>query len=71
MIIKNVEFKDVLNGLITERGVDIDHISINANISKAKLLKWIAGEGVPKVSDIIVLSKYFDVSINYLFGLND
>ena len=64
-------FKDRLNKLIDEEGITKYKLAKDLCTSKATILNWTKGNNEPKVTDIIRLCRYFDVSADYLLGLSD
>ena len=40
-------------------------------IPKQKLTRWKTGYNEPSIDEIIMLAKYFNVSTDYLLGLED
>lgn len=41
------------------------------NISQAAVSNWEAGRKIPEVHTLITIAKFFEVSIDYLLGLED
>lgn len=62
-------FKDNLKYLRTERGVGQVELAKAVGVSKGIISMWENGLREPQMSSLILLSKYFGVSIDYLVGL--
>lgn len=67
---KNV-FSERLKELRIEKGVGQIELSKEINVSKGIISLWENGLREPKLSNLISLSQFFDVSIDYLVGLED
>ncbi len=65
------QFEKRLKELIKESGKMQKDICNNLQISKQKLSKWKTGYSEPSMDDIIMLALYFDVTSDYLLGLED
>ncbi len=63
------EFTERLKSLIAGSGKTQSQISAEMGITKQKLSQWKSGYIQPNIDDIIMLAKYFDVSSDYLIGL--
>ena len=64
-------FEQKLKELIrTKQKMQID-ICKDLNITKQKLTNWKTGYTEPNLSDLAMLAKYFDVSTDYMLGLED
>ena len=64
-------FKERLKELLIESGKMQKDICKEMNITKQKLTKWKLGYNEPSIDEIIMLAKYFNVSTDYLLGLED
>ena len=60
-----------LTELIQESGKTQNKISAELQIPKQKLSNWKTGYTEPNLDDLIALALYFDVSTDYLLGLED
>lgn len=60
-------FKELLN----ESGKTQNQICSDLKISKQKLSKWKTGYNEPNLDDLMLISSYFNVSSDYLLGLED
>lgn len=66
---KKVEFKDNLKILRTEKGIGQVELAKQIGVSKGIISLWENGLREPNMSSLILLAKFFDVSIDYLVGL--
>ena len=62
------EFKEILKELRQEKGVTQKELATAIGVSFAAISFWETGINEPKVSYILALSDYFDVSVDYLLG---
>ncbi|MCL2861582.1 MAG: helix-turn-helix domain-containing protein [Firmicutes bacterium] len=60
-----------LNELIKERGITRYRLSKDLGVNKQTITFWVDGINEPKIFYLYKLSKYFDVSADYLLGLSD
>lgn len=60
-----------LNELIVESGKTQNTISKELGVSKQKLSKWKTGYNEPNIDEIIMIARYFSVSVDYLLGVAD
>lgn len=67
----NNTFGERLKDLRTEKGIGQVELSKSLNVSKGIISLWETGLREPKLSNLITISKYFQVSIDYLAGLED
>lgn len=54
-----------------EKGLNQEELGKIFHVKKAAVSKWENGNNSPDEETIIKLSKYFDVSLDYLYGLTD
>ncbi len=64
-------FGERLKEIRQEKGVGQIELSNAIGVSKGIISLWENGLREPKLSNLIALSKYFQVSIDYLAGLID
>ena len=57
--------------LLQERDISQYRLAKETGISEGNVTGWKAGRALPSVDALIKLSKYFDVSTDYLLGLTD
>ena len=67
----NTTFCERLKELRIEKGIGQVELARDLNVSKGIISLWENGLREPKLSNLIALAKYFDVSIDYLAGLED
>lgn len=65
------QFTNRLCELIDESDQTQNKISKDLGIRKQQLSNWKLGHTEPSLDDIIMLALYFDVSTDYLLGLED
>jgi len=66
-----VNFSERLKELRQEKGLSIQGLAKEVNISSSSLCRWENGQADIKGAQLIVLAKYFAVTIDYLMGLED
>ncbi len=64
-------FTSRLSELIRESEKNQNHICADLKISKQKLSNWKTGYCEPNLDDLIMLALYFDVSSDFLLGIED
>lgn len=69
-IMKNI-FKERLKELREERELNQSQLALESGISQAAIAKWESGDRTPNMYSLIILSKYFGVTTDYLLGLTD
>ena len=62
------KFKDILKDLRVEAGVGQVELAKELGVSKGIISLWENGLREPNMSSLIIMSKYFKVSIDYLVG---
>ncbi|MBR3864880.1 MAG: helix-turn-helix transcriptional regulator [Clostridia bacterium] len=67
----NNEFCDKLKELRIEKGVGQVQLAKDLGVSKGIISLWENNLREPKLSNLIALAKYFQVSIDYLAGLEN
>ena len=67
----NTTFCTRLKELRTEKGVSQKQLAKEIGTSYAAISYWETGVNEPKLSYIIALCRYFDVTADYLLGLTD
>ena len=65
------KFCERLKDLRTEKNISIEKLSNDTKLSKSGLSYWENGKRVPNALVVITLAKYFDVTTDYLLGLED
>lgn len=64
-------FSERLSLLVEGRGMTAKDLSREAQIPDATVYRYLHGDRVPKIDNIIALAKFFDVSVDWMLGLND
>lgn len=65
------KFAERLKELRTDRGLNQIELSAAIEVSKGIISLWENGLREPGMFSLIQLAKFFDVSIDFLVGLND
>ncbi len=65
------KFAERLKELRTDRGLNQIELSAAIGVSKGIISLWENGLREPGMFSLIQLAKFFDVSIDFLVGLND
>lgn len=60
-----------LNTLINENKITKYRLAKDIKCSKQSVSNWCDGVSEPKITYIRILAKYFDVTADYLLGLED
>lgn len=64
-------FNERLKELRIERGLTQEQLARNTNIPAATIRRLEVSQSIPRKERLILLSNYFDVSIDYLLGETD
>ena len=64
-------FKDRLKDLRIEHNLSQKELGDIINMSKMAISHWESGHSEPSIAQLIYLSEYFDVSVDYLVGKID
>ena len=64
-------FCERLKELRIEKGIGQVELAKALNLSKGIISLWENGLREPKLSNLILLAQYFQVSIDYLVGIED
>lgn len=65
------QFTKRLKELLQESGKTQKEICDELGISKQKMSKWKTGYNEPCLNEVIMLAKYFDVTTDYLLGVDE
>jgi repressor LexA len=57
---------DLLKSLMKEKGVSVTQMSRDTGIPQSTISEWIGGKYRPKADKLVVLAKYFGVSLESL-----
>ena len=64
-------FKDRLQELRVEKNISQQQLGKIVNTSKMAVSHWESGHSEPSIAQLIILSDFFDVSVDYLIGKTD
>lgn len=67
----SIEFQNRLKELRLEKGISQKELGLAIGTTYSAISYWEKGINEPKISYVIALCKYFDVSADYLLGLSD
>jgi len=62
-------FKERLLELRKEKGLSQDEVSLQLDISRSTYANWEQGRREPDIAGLIMLAKFFMVSVDYLVGV--
>ena len=62
-------FRDILLNLLEEKGLNQRQFSKKANIPTTTINGWLKANRLPDYYALIKLSKFFEVSADYLLGI--
>ena len=65
------KFSERLKELRLEKNLTQSELAQETGISQAGIAKWETGDRNPSVDCLIILAKFFGVTIDYLVGLED
>ena len=66
-----IEFSKRLIELRTEKGISQKELAKILEVSSSNISYWEQNKGEPIASNIVKLAKFFNVSTDYLLGLED
>ena len=64
-------FKEILLDLMKEKGINQRQLALQAEIPPTTISGWLNAGRLPDYNALIKLSRFFDVSADYLLGLKD
>lgn len=64
-----MSFQERLKELRTEKGLSQTALAKELNVSQRSISSWETGFRQPDYETLIMIAKYFDVSTDYLLGL--
>ena len=67
----NTTFGEKLKELRTEKRLTQKQIALLFNVSKTTICQWETHRQEPSIDDIIKTATFFNVTTDYLFGLED
>ncbi len=62
----DLTFVETVKKLVKENNLSIEKLMKEINLSETNFYRWQRGNNKPSMSSIIAISKYFDVSVDYL-----
>ena len=65
------KFSERLKELRVEKNLTQTALSHETGLSQAIIANWESGKKSPTLDSLIIIAKYFDVTIDYLAGLED
>jgi len=65
------KFADILKDLIEEKGLSLRKIATDSNLVTNQLSHYINDKLYPSIKSALKLAKYFDCSMDYLFGITE
>lgn len=66
-----VVFKNRLKELRDEKGLSQQALAKKLNYTQTCIAKWESGTRSPSIENLAVLARFFEVSADYLLGLED
>lgn len=63
--------KNIIKDLRKEKGLTQMQLAIQLQIDQTTVSKWELGKAIPDTAMLITLSRFFDVSTDYLLGNSD
>ncbi|MCL2054132.1 MAG: helix-turn-helix domain-containing protein [Oscillospiraceae bacterium] len=66
-----MKFSQIFSELLEVRNITAYKISKDTGISDSVIGYWKKGERTPTAENLIKLSNYFDVSVDYLLGVTE
>ena len=67
----NYVFPERIKELRIEKELSINELGKQIGVSGAAVSRWENGTRIPNLDSIYALAKFFDVSADYLIGLED
>jgi DNA-binding XRE family transcriptional regulator len=63
-----VTYKDRIRSLRKEAGINQDNLAQVIGVSRFSVSNWETGKHPPDANELVSLSEYFDVSVDYILG---
>jgi len=64
-------FSDCLAKLIKDKGITQKELYTELNLGRNQLHFWVIGKAEPDLESLKKIAQYFDVTIDFLLGLED
>lgn len=61
-----MSFGEKLQALRKAKGISQDQLAMQLNVSRQAISKWELGTSLPDVENVVEISRFFDISIDYL-----
>lgn len=65
------QFSDRLKSLRLERKISQNELSKKMELTRATINAWEMGISTPNAQSLVLLAKFFKVSVDYLLGMDD
>lgn len=66
-----VNFSENLKNLREEKGLSQRQLAEEIKVSQANISRWEKGTQSPSIEWLIIIAQFFDVTTDYLLGLED
>lgn len=66
-----MNFSERLKELRAQKGVSQMKLARDTGLSQSAVAKWETGRTEPTATALMILSKYFDESVDYLLGMEE
>jgi transcriptional regulator with XRE-family HTH domain len=66
-----MNFSTILKELRSEKNLSQDKLAQELGISQSAIAKWELGKTEPTAGALLLLSKYFGVTVDYLLGVEE
>ncbi len=66
-----MKFGERLKELRIEKGISQEQLAKNLNLTHGAICLWENNQRIPKLDALILLAKYFNVSLDYIAGVED
>jgi len=64
-------FSNILSSLLAEKALTQQELCKKLNFSKNQMHYWVKNKAEPDLESLVKLARYFDVTVDYLLGLED
>ena len=66
-----MSFKENLSLLLNFKDIKVDDLALQIKYARSTIYFWLSGKKTPNADALICLSKFFNVSVDYLLGIED
>lgn len=63
-------FSKELNNLMTLEGISKRSLALQTGLQRKSIINWIAGRFYPRYDALLILAKYFNISVDFLLGID-